>query len=69
MKCLNAIDSIIMEKGYEALTAENICKSTGLTRKAIDTYFGNLQTLLKMHDEVIMLEQFLKIKFGNSQYE
>lgn len=33
MKCLSAMDRIIIEKGYNALTSENICGYTGLTEK------------------------------------
>ena len=65
LKCVSAMDRLIMEKGYEALTSENICKYTGLTEKAIDAYFGSMDILLKMHDGIILLEQQFKTKYGN----
>jgi len=62
LKCVSAMDLLVMEKGYDALTAENICKLTGLPVPAIEIYFGRLDVLLKMYDGISLLEQDHKIR-------
>lgn len=69
VKCVRAIDTLIMEKGYDALTAENICKRSGLTEDVINAYFGSLDTLLQMHDGLILWLEVFKTRMGNQQPE
>ena len=69
VKCVSVMDTLIMEDGYEALTVKNICQRSGLPESAIDTYFGGLEVLLKMHDGVILLDQAYKMRIGNEKLE
>ncbi|GAB2683609.1 hypothetical protein GCM10027037_00670 [Mucilaginibacter koreensis] len=62
-----AIDLLVQEQGYEALTAPNLCKLAELPESAIFTYFGSLDILLRMHDHSVMLDQFLKLRSGGEK--
>jgi len=68
-RCKTAMDLLVMEKSYEELTLHNISQRTGLPESAIATYFQSLDTLLEMYDGTIVLEQALKIKFGQEKPE
>ncbi|WP_345949204.1 hypothetical protein ABDD95_20370 [Mucilaginibacter sp. PAMB04274] len=64
-----AIDLLVLEKGYEALTAPNLCKLAQLPESTILTYFGSFDILLRMHEHTIMLDQFLKLRSGGENLE
>lgn len=69
IKCIKAMDSLIMEKGYDALTLDNICERSGLNPDDIETYFFGLPMLLQMHDSLTMLTKLLELHSGKIKPE
>ena len=48
-KLIDAVGIILNEKGYQHITARNITEVTGLNRKLINHYFGNLENLINIY--------------------
>jgi AcrR family transcriptional regulator len=48
-KLIQAVGAIIKSKGYTGLTATNISKAAGLSRRLITLYFGTLENLIETY--------------------
>lgn len=48
-KLINAVGSIIESKGYTGLSATNIAKAAGLSRRLITLYFGTVDNLIETY--------------------
>jgi AcrR family transcriptional regulator len=47
-KLINAVGSVLQEKGYAGLTATNIAKAAGLSRRLITMYFNSVDDLIEI---------------------
>ncbi|MFB9052130.1 TetR/AcrR family transcriptional regulator [Formosa undariae] len=48
-KLINAVGKILKTKGYTGLTATNIAKAAGLSRRLISTYFDSVDDLVETY--------------------
>ena len=46
-KLLNAVGKVLQSKGYTGLTATNIAKEAGLSRRLITIYFDSVEDLIE----------------------
>ena len=49
LKLINAVGTVIETKGYTGLTATNIAKAAGLSRRAISLYFDTVENLIETY--------------------
>lgn len=49
LKLINAVGKVLAEKGYTGLTATNIAKSAGLSRRLISIYFDSVDNLIETY--------------------
>lgn len=49
LKLINAVGKVLGEKGYTGLTATNIAKSAGLSRRLISIYFDSVDNLIETY--------------------
>ena len=48
-KLINAVGSVLKAKGYAGLTATNIAKAAGLSRRLITMYFNSVDDLIEIY--------------------
>lgn len=48
-KLIQAVGKVIKTKGYTGLTATNIAKTAGLSRRLISLYFGSVDNLIRIY--------------------
>lgn len=48
-KLINAVGSVLQAKGYAGLTATNIAKAAGLSRRLITMYFNSVDDLIEIY--------------------
>ena len=49
LKLINAVGKVLRDKGYTGLTATNIAKSAGLSRRLITIYFDSVDDLIETY--------------------
>lgn len=49
LKLINAVGKVLKTKGYTGLTATNIAKTAGLSRRLITTYFDSVDNLIEIY--------------------
>lgn len=49
LKLINAVGKVLRDKGYTGLTATNIAKSAGLSRRLISVYFDSVDNLIEIY--------------------
>lgn len=49
LKLIHAVGKVLTEKGYTGLTATNIAKSAGLSRRLITIYFESVDNLIEIY--------------------
>jgi AcrR family transcriptional regulator len=49
LKLIEAVGTVIKNEGYTGLTATNISKVAGLSRRLISSYFGSLENLIETY--------------------
>lgn len=49
LKLINAVGKVLRDKGYTGLTATNIAKSAGLSRRLITIYFDSVDHLIETY--------------------
>lgn len=49
LKLINAVGKVLRDKGYTGLTATNIAKSAGLSRRLITIYFESVDNLIETY--------------------
>lgn len=49
LKLINAVGKVLRDKGYTGLTATNIAKSAGLSRRLITIYFNSVDDLIETY--------------------
>lgn len=48
-KLIKAVGTVIEAEGYTGLTATNIAKAAGLSRRSISRHFGNVENLIEIY--------------------
>jgi hypothetical protein len=69
LTCFSAMDILMMEKGYDALTLNNVSERTGITEERLLHCFQYFDVLLSMYDTKITLFQIAKLRDGRIKLE
>ncbi len=64
LRCISAMDLLVAEKGYAALTFQDISLHAAIPVTTLTNYFGNEKNLREMYDQLTVLNQTAKNKFG-----
>lgn len=48
-KMVDAVGTVLKQKGYTGLTTKNICEAAGVDRKLVITYFDNVNNLIETY--------------------
>ncbi len=62
-KLINAVGTVLQDKGYGNLNAANIARAAGVDKKLVWTYFGSVDNLI---EEYIDLRAFWRLNIPNS---
>lgn len=62
-KLINAVGTVLQNKGYGNLNAANIARAAGVDKKLVWTYFGSVDNLI---EEYIELKAFWRLNIPNS---
>ncbi len=65
-KLINAVGTVLQNKGYGNLNAANIARAAGVDKKLVWTYFGSIDNLI---EEYIDLKAFWRLNIPNSIIE
>lgn len=58
--CRKAMDLIILQNGYEALTFPNITTLTGIPETTLKKMFFSEKLLIEMYDQLTVMNQFVE---------